>query len=239
MTADLTPAKVRCEYLANPLGVDVARPRLNWTLQSVRRAQRQSAYQILVSDSEEGLCGGRGDLWDSGRIESERSVHIPYEGPELASGQRVWWAVRVWNGDGEASAYSEPVWWEMGLLRPDDWQGGWIGPAPDASNDPGVLLPADEERGVMAVDLAPSPYLRTTFTVSQAVARARLYVTARGLYEARLNGQRVGDAVLAPGWTDYRKRIQYQTYRACVVTHWSADQQSSNPWGKRYSGASR
>ncbi len=212
MTAALTPTRLRCEYLMNPLGIDVARPRLNWTLRSARRAQRQSAYQILVASSEEGLRAGQGDLWDSGRVESEQSVHIPYEGLELASGRRAWWAARVWDGDGEASAYSEPAWWETGLLRPDDWRGGGVGLAPDAGDDPGALTPADEEREVMAIDLEPSPYLRTTFTVARAVSRARLYITARGLYEARLNGRRVGDAVLAPGWTDYRKRIQYQTY---------------------------
>ena len=119
--------------------------------------------------------------------------------------------MRVWDGDDRASPYSAPAWWEMGLLRPDDWCGAWIG-LDRIADDPGVLVPADEEREIMAVDLEPSPYLRMTFTVARSIRQARLYVTARGLYEARLNGERVGDAVLAPGWTDYHKRIQYQSY---------------------------
>ncbi len=214
MTVTLTPLHPRCEYLVDPLGIDIARPRLSWVLRSAqpdRRGQRQSAYQILVATIEERLRAGQGDLWDSGRVETDQSVHIDYAGAGLRSGQRAWWAVRVWDGEGQVSPYSAPAWWEMGLLSPDDWRGAWIGLDPVA-DDPGVLVPPDEERTVMAVDLEPSPYLRTTFTVARPIVRARLYVTARGVYEARLNGERVGDAVLAPGWTDYHKRIQYQAY---------------------------
>ncbi len=211
MTVNLMPTRLRCEYLVDPLGIDVARPRLSWILHSDQRAQRQSAYQILVATDEERLRASRGDLWDSGRVEADQSIHIEYGGPEPRSGQRAWWVVRVWDGDGQASPYSVPAWWEMGLLRPDDWRGAWIG-LDRIADDPGVLVPADEEREIMAVDLEPSPYLRTTFTVARPIRQTRLYVTARGLYEARLNGERVGDAVLAPGWTDYHKRIQYQSY---------------------------
>jgi len=174
--------------------------------------RRQLGYQTLVSGSEEGLRAGWGDLWDSGRVDSDQSAQVVYAGARLESGQRAWWAVRAWDGDGRAYTYSEPAWWETGLLRPNDWQGGWIGLVPDAGDDPGVLTQADAERDAMAVDLEPNLYLRATFAVARPVARACLYVMARGLYETRLNGRRVDDAVLTPGWTDYRTRIQYQTY---------------------------
>ncbi len=204
MTTDLTPMRPRCEYLTNPLGIDIARPRLSWTLESARRAQRQSAYQILVAADEESLRAGAGDLWDSGRVESGQSVHVDYAGPAPRSGQRCWWAVRVWDQDDAVSPYSAPSWWEMGLLDPADWgDTAWIG-LDTMSDDP----PGDPD----LPGLVPSPYLRRTFTLTKPVRRARLYATARGLYEARLNGQRVGDALLTSGWTDYTTRIQYQTY---------------------------
>ncbi|MGH2558936.1 MAG: family 78 glycoside hydrolase catalytic domain [Thermomicrobiales bacterium] len=200
-TTDLTPTNLRCEYLTNPLGIDIPRPRLSWTFAASERGRRQSAYQILVSGGEEALRAGNGDLWDSGRVASSQSVHITYDGTPLTSGQRAYWSVRVWDETDAASAYSDPAWWEMGLQMSADWQGQWI--ARDQDQD----------------DAEPSPFVRTTFTLSQPVRRARLYATARGLYEAHLNGARVGDAVLSPGWTDYTKRIQYQTYDVGDVLH--------------------
>lgn len=194
-TTDHKPDGLRCEYLSNPLGIDLREPRLSWTLQAERRGCRQSAYQVLVSRGEDRLRAGEGDLWDTGKVAGSRSAHVVYEGVPLASGQRAWWAVRVWDEDDGPSDFSAPAWWEMGLLRSADWQAQWI------------ALDQEEE-----ADLLPSPFLRTTFTVARPIQRARLYVTARGLYEARLNGRRAGDAVLSPGWTDYSKRIQYQTY---------------------------
>jgi len=200
----MMPVRLRCEYLTNPLGIDVARPHLSWVLEATGRARRQSAYRVLVASSLARLRAGEGDLWNSGRVEGDRSVHVAYAGVDLAAGRRCWWAVRVWDQDGAASPYSEPAWWEMGLWWPEDWQAAWIG-LDDASP---AGAPADPD----LPGLMPSPYLRTTFTLVKPVRRARLYATARGVYEPRLNGRRVGDRVLAPGWTDYTKRIQYQTY---------------------------
>ncbi|MDQ2830747.1 MAG: alpha-L-rhamnosidase N-terminal domain-containing protein, partial [Chloroflexota bacterium] len=201
---DLAPARPRCEYLTTPLGIDSRRPRLSWVLESARRAQRQSAYQILVAVSEDSLRAGEGDLWDSGRVESGQSVHVDYAGPAPRFGQRCWWAVRVWDQDGVVSPYSEPSWWEMGLLDPTDWgEAAWIS----------LDIVSDDPQGDRDLPgLVPSLYLRRTFTLTKPVRRARLYATARGLYEARFNGQRIGDALLTPGWTDYTTRIQYQTY---------------------------
>ncbi len=209
MIVEFVPAELRCEYLADPLGIDIACPRLSWVLQSAQRGQRQTAYQVLVASSEHILQRGEGDLWDTGKVISSDSAHIAYNGLELRSGQRCWWQVRVWDRHGVRSAYSPAAWWEMGLLEASDWRGTWI--SYDTKRKE-AGLPAELETHDDASGLIPSPYLRTTFSTAQPIRRARLCITARGLYEARLNGQRLGNAVLAPGWTDYAVRIQYQVY---------------------------
>lgn len=184
-----------CEYRTNPLGIDVLQPRLSWQLQSDRRGAHQTACQILVASSETSLDDGTDLLWDSGKIESDQSIHVPYRGPVLVSGQRVYWKVKVWDEAGQ-EVESSSAWWEMGLLERTDWKAQWIGApfwgGPRTSS--------------------PAPYLRKEFTVQKQIVTARLYATAVGLYECYLNGVRVGDALLTPGWTDYFKHIQYQVY---------------------------
>ncbi len=193
----LVPTHLRCEYRPNPLGIGVAQPRLFWQLESSRRGQTQRAYQVLVAESEAALAADHASVWDSGRVESDQTAHIVYAGPPLRSGQRAWWKVRVWDQDGQVSGYSEPAWWQMGLLDPSEWRAGWI------SFDSGP----ENEMG-----LRPAPYLRRAFAVDQAVVRATLYATAKGLYRLRLNGQAVGEDTLTPDWTDYHTRIIYNTY---------------------------
>jgi len=190
-----TISHLTCEYRANPLGLDVLQPRLSWQLQSSERGARQSAYQVLVAPSEIDLESGLNLVWNSGKIESDQSIHVPYNGPSLASGQRVYWKVRVWDEVGR-EVESPSAWWEMGLLDRADWQAQWIG-AP-FSGGPRTSSPA--------------PFLRREFALQKAVITARLYATAIGLYECHLNGVRIGDAVLTPGWTDYSQHIQYQVY---------------------------
>ncbi|HEU5015093.1 MAG TPA: glycoside hydrolase family 78 protein [Roseiflexaceae bacterium] len=196
MTQQLHVGNLRCEYRSNPLGIDVAEPRLSWQLQSDERGARQTAYQVLVASSPEKLADGQGDLWDSGKINSDQSIQVAYAGSKLGSGQRAWWTVRRWGQDGQASDYAEPAWWEIGLLDRADWAGQWIG---------GPLAGGKHSS-------SPSPFLRTQFTLDKPVAQARLYITALGLYEPHLNGQIVGEDVLMPGWTDYNKRVRYQVY---------------------------
>jgi alpha-L-rhamnosidase len=118
---------LRCEYRVNPLGIDVVQPRLSWILESQQRAQIQSAYQILVATSKENLGQDQGDIWDSGKVESDRSNQIVYKGKPLQSRMRCYWKVRVWDKDGQVSAWSEPAFWTMGLLEPDEWRAQWIG----------------------------------------------------------------------------------------------------------------
>ncbi len=182
-----------CEYRSNPLGIDVQQPRLGWQMHTDRLGARQTAYQIRAATTVEAL--DHADVWDSGRIESDQSVHVPYGGSPLHSRQRVYWHVTVWDETG-AAVTSDPAWFEMGLLQASDWRSQWIGAAFSGG----------------ARSTFPVPYLRKAFTLPAEVVSARLYVTALGVFECSINGQIVGDDVFAPGWTDARKRVQYLTY---------------------------
>lgn len=176
------PSHLTTEYQSSPLALDVPHPRLAWIVDAIE----QTAYQVQASSSP----GGNADLWDSGRIESSQSVAVPYGGPIAAT---VYWRVRTWNESGEASDWSDLA--MFGTL-PSDLSPTWIG---------GAIVGAPRST-------APLPILRREFTIGKEVASARLFVSALGLYEARLNGRRVGDDVLTPGWTDYRKRVRVQAY---------------------------
>jgi alpha-L-rhamnosidase len=159
----------------------------------------------MVASTEDLLAKSVADLWDSGRVEQSDSAHIVYGGPKLISGQRAWWKVQVWDGNGTASDWTRVSFWEAGLLKPMEWRAKWVsvrGLEPDTE-----ILEAAELDALLPVSL-----IRTTFEAKGTVARARLYSTARGVYVPHLNGNEVGDQVLAPGWTDYNARIQYQTH---------------------------
>ena len=198
--SDHLPVDLRCEYRTDPLGLDVERPRLSWRMNPDdpdRTGLRQTAYQVLVATRFELLSENAADLWDSGKVDSDQSVHVTYGGKPLGGGQRACWTVRTWNEKGEPSDFAAPAFWETGLLTPGDWAGAqWIGSS---------LVGGPRST-------VPSPYLRRSFTLDAVPERARLYVTALGVYEVYVNGKRVGDDVLAPGWTDYGKRLRHQTY---------------------------
>ncbi|MGB3329051.1 MAG: glycoside hydrolase family 78 protein [Thermomicrobiales bacterium] len=208
MSQSPSPLRVgflRAEYLVDPLGLDAAAPRLSWLVEAEGRGVVQSACQVLAATSEDALARDEGDLWDSGRVASAETAQVVYGGTPIAPRQRAWWKVRVWDGNGAASAWSEPAFWERGFGSLIDWRGTWIslpGIAPDTTIPEAAELDA----------LLPVSTFRRAFTVDGEVVRARLTVTARGVYEARLNGTRVGDQVLAPGWTDYNSRTQVQTF---------------------------
>jgi len=196
LLAQLTVGGLRVEYLTNPIGIDVVQPRLSWRLASTERNTLQAAYQLQVGTSESSLTRGANLLWDSGKITSDASVFVDYAGPPTVSRTRYYWRVRVWDASGRASPWSPVAFWETGLLQLADWTAQWIGPPPTPSDS----LPS------------PSPLLRRAFRIDDRVRSARLYVTSLGLYEVYLNGQRVGDQLFTPGWTSYRRRLQYQTY---------------------------
>jgi alpha-L-rhamnosidase len=197
----IAPVDLRCEYRRDPLGIDSPQPRLSWALTSDARAEVQSAYRILVARSTRLLNGDRGDLWDSGKVGSSESLAIAYAGQALRSGLRCYWKVRVWDGKGRPSAWSPTAVWETALLGDQQWKGCWI-------ND-GKPDPANEEDFYWD---DPAPLFRKEFVAPERIARARLYISGLGYYEASINGRRVGDQVLDPGWTNYEKRVFYCVY---------------------------
>jgi alpha-L-rhamnosidase len=363
----VAPRQLLCESMENPLGIDIAHPLLSWQLQDTRRGARQTAYQIRVASSAAALAGG--DVWDSGLVNSAQSVNVAYAGPALESRRRYYWQVRVWDQQGQASAYSEASWWEMGLLDAQDWRAKWItrdlpvergdyesgvrwiwdakdnglsaaspgkhefrfrlvlqerpqegilfvtgkdnvaawvngkqvleaepvmryGPRhpwgyfrviavsqllTKGSNELAAEVVVDKTRGgdlhpagliamlrlrmpdgkiqrfctgpdwkaaaeqsgtdwvtetfddsswspaAAIADVGQGPFgtpwpalpaslLRRKFTLAKPIRSAQIYSTALGSYQLFVNGRRVGNDVLAPGWTDYRKRIVYQVY---------------------------
>ncbi|MGA2543079.1 MAG: glycoside hydrolase family 78 protein [Verrucomicrobiota bacterium] len=189
---------LRCEYLTDPLGIDAASPRLSWIITSAQRGEKQTAYQILVARSEAQLRAGQGDLWDSGKIASDQTAQVLYAGKKLASGQRAWWTVRAWDAAGQPSESSAPAWWEMGLLAPADWHGKWIGRADLA--------------GLAANQAPATPELRRAFTLEGKIKRARACVIGLGYFELSINGHRIGDHLLDPGYTRYDRRLLYVTH---------------------------
>jgi alpha-L-rhamnosidase len=203
-----------------PLGLDVARPRLSWRLQSGARDVDQRSYQVLVATSEERLSSGRVDVWDSGRVASVNQW-TDYAGPALRSRTRYFWTVKVGTNITEQST-AQPAWFETAFLDPGQWQAEWItgqafaAPAKDTEvGDVGGSLNAcSPTNDTIRTELCtpPSPVLRTEFEVTKPVARARLYASGLGYGVYYLNGRRTSDAVLDPGFTDYSDRAFYVTH---------------------------
>jgi alpha-L-rhamnosidase len=193
----LNVKNLRVEYKVDPLGIDVAKPRMSWELQSAERGVLQTSHEIRVAASEADLAKGK-VLWETGKQASDASNQVEYAGPSLESSKIYFWQVRIADNHGHLTAWSKPAKWEMGLLDAGDWKAQWITPA------------LKEDTTISN----PSPMLRREFSVNvrKKVQRARLYATAMGLYEIELNGQRVGDQYFTPGWTAYDFRYQYQTY---------------------------
>ncbi len=200
--AGLEVLGLRCEYRANPLGIDELHPRLIWRLNSAENGQFQSAYQILIATSEESLRNDEGDLWDSGKVTSSESVNISYDGAPLRSRCACFWKVRVWDRHDAVSQWSKSALWTMGLLNNSQWTAEYI-----SYRDESPVFANREE-----LFLPPARQYRKEFSIDKAVRRATVFTTALGIYELHLNGNRVGDALFAPGWTDYHQRAYYQTY---------------------------
>lgn len=208
----LEPHRLRCEYQVDPIGLGEPRPRLSWEPVGEGRGRRQTAYRLRVASSAEVLATGTGDVWDTGKVASDATFGVAYDGPALTSGKRYHWTVVLWDEHDRPSHGDARAFWEMGLLEPDAWTAQWI-----AVNDeaiPGVEPPGSPTESPYELGrwMEPASYLRKKFAIDAPVRRARAYVTARGLYELHLNGRVVGDEVLRPGWTDYHRRIQVQAY---------------------------
>jgi alpha-L-rhamnosidase len=200
----LHPYGLRTEHRHEPLGLDAAIPRLSWRLACDRPGAAQSAYRITAAVREADLDDPDRLVWDSGRRESPDCVLLPWRGPVPRSATRYHWRVQVWDETG-ARAGAAQSWFETGLLHREDWTAGWIGrdPHPQPVFDPPSEEPPPGD---------PPLNLRRAFELPRQPVRARLYATAHGIYEAHLNGARIGDVELAPGWTEYHHRLQYQTY---------------------------
>ncbi|MBE6205827.1 MAG: alpha-L-rhamnosidase [Rikenellaceae bacterium] len=181
--AQVTLSELKVNHLAEPEGVVDDQPVFSWIISSAERGVSQSAYEIVVYE-------GNSRVWSSGKVASDNSITAPYEGKPLRSSTRYTWRVRVWDNTGKVSKWASST-FLTGLYSKDEWQAKWIEPK------------LQDDR---------SPLLRKSFTLKKKVASAVMHVTAHGLYEASLNGEKVGDALLTPGWTAYNKRLQYQTY---------------------------
>jgi alpha-L-rhamnosidase len=212
--------KLTCEYKIDPLGISSQTPRLGWQLSSTERGQSQSAYQVLVTDDPELLKSDRGNIWDSGKIISGNSILIDYSGSPLAAGKKYFWKVKVWDKDGNESSWSKTASWQMGLLSSEDWaRAKWIGfeDMPDSLRLVPGLHQSDDGRGLnkngkKALQRPVVPLFRKEFRVIKKIQSASLYITGLGQYEVSLNGKKIGDAFLTPGWTYYDKTILYNTY---------------------------
>ncbi|WP_447643037.1 MULTISPECIES: family 78 glycoside hydrolase catalytic domain [Chitinophagaceae] len=185
--AQSTVKNLKTENMVDPIGLDIRQPQFSWQLENNKRNIQQNAYEIKVSN-------GKKKVWSSGKINSDASVHVPYGGSALQSGEKYDWRVRVWDNSGKPSEWSNTASFQMALLNPDDCKAQWI--------EPGFKEEASR----------PSPIFRKEFHARKKIAKATAYITAHGLYEAYINGKRIGNAYLTPGWTSYSKRLQYQCY---------------------------
>lgn len=186
--SQLTITNLVTENRINPIGIDATQPRFSWQLNSDKRNTMQTAYEIKITS-------GKQTIWSSGKVNDDSSVHVVYKGSPLQSNTKYTWQVRVWDNYNDASNWSEPAFFQTALFNTSDWKAKWI--------EPGF-----EEDSVMR----PSPIFRKEFSTNKKIVSATAFITAHGMYEAYINGKRIGDAYLTPGWTSYHHRLQYQTY---------------------------
>jgi alpha-L-rhamnosidase len=185
--AQISIGHLLTENRVEPIGLDVSQPRFSWQLLGERRGIRQSAYEVKV-------MSGETIIWNSGKVTSDHSTFVPYKGPELASDQSYQWQVRIWDEDDQETDWSATSTFHLGFLKVTDWKARWI-----------MMNPVQPS-------VRSAQMFRKDFTAKRQIQSARLYITAHGIYEASINGMRVGEDHLTPGWTSYNKRLQYQVY---------------------------
>ncbi|MBC7721402.1 MAG: alpha-L-rhamnosidase N-terminal domain-containing protein, partial [Pedobacter sp.] len=198
--AQIKLQNLRCEMLKNPEGIDVAQPRLSWQISTLQRNVQQVAYQILAASSKDKLNKNEGDLWNSGKVNSNTSIHVSYAGNALQSRTACFWKVKSFTNKGE-SAWSEPVSFSIGLLNKTDWKAKWIG-----------YDKASPWDSITQFSRLSARYFRKQFQSTSTIKKATVYVVGLGLYELYINGNKIGNHVLAPAPTDYRKSVLYNTY---------------------------
>jgi alpha-L-rhamnosidase len=192
---------LRCENRINPIGIDIQKPRFSWQLVSNQRGVEQTTYEIRV-----GFKSGKNDVWNSGNVTSGQSVFVPYSGNALQSGETYYWQVKISDNKGETSDWSEKAYWQMGLLQPTDWKAKWIESTSEADtvNGPALLF-------------------RKEFSSAKKISTATVFIVVHGMYNAFINGSKMGDGFLTPGWTSYNKRLQYQVYDVTKFIHSGAN----------------
>lgn len=185
--AGSAPTNLRCEYCVNPLGIDSANPKFSWVVNDTDRGESQTAYQIIVASSQANIDSNYGDKWDSGTVSSAEQYAVKYNGYALADKTKYWWKVRSWDKDSNVSVYSAAATFETAMVNPSGWMAQWIG--------------------------GNFNLVRKEFTLPvKTISQARAYVSAQGYYELRINGSKIGDHVLDPGYTKYTARALYCTY---------------------------
>lgn len=232
--AESISAELRCEYQQNPLGIDRVQPRLSWAAKSNQRGLKQAAYQVLVASSLEELNQNRGDLWDSGKVQSDQSLNVPYRGKALRSRQHCFWKVKTWYSTGVESAWSKPASWSMGILSPDEWRGQWIQSdlalydyqiefkkVPEheleiEKMEDGRMIRTRAKavrKATAKITEAPAVWLRKEFQPEEKkLQRATLFISGLGLYEPYLNGQKINDHLLTVSPHDFGKTVPYHVH---------------------------
>jgi hypothetical protein len=213
--AELKAAHLTCENFTNPIGIDSPKPRFSWQLTSDARSVTQSAYRILIADNQKDLSINIGRVWDSKKQYSDQSILLKYDGKPLMSAKKYYWKVMTWDGKGVASVWSDVASWQMGLLIASDWKNArWIG-YEDIADSMCISAPAAETEkmlGEKAKKVPVVPLLRKEFRLNKKIASATLFITGVGQYEASINGEKIGNGFLTPGWTNYDKTVLYNSY---------------------------
>ena len=219
---------LKCEHSTNPTGIDIPNPRLSWNIESDQRNWNQSAYQILVASDSSKLNLNRGDVWDSGKITSPECLYIQFSGKPLAALQKYFWKVKVWDKSGNESDWSQTSFWTMAMLSSSDWKGEWIGSdlelsllqkelkaLPDFGMEPESEMWALSEvirKKTDTITYAPAVYMRKEFAANHPVRYAVANICGLGLNELYINGNKISKELLNPAFTDYQKRVFYQSY---------------------------
>ena len=185
-----TITNLEVDKLISPLGLDSTNPDFSWIIKSEDYDVAQTHYQIFVATDQ--IFSKNSLVWDSGKVSSDESVYVKYAGEALLYDTKYFWTVKVWTNRSKRSTQSKIMNWKTGLMNAENWKSNWISVS-------------TRDR-----DVSHAPYFINDFGLNKNIISANLYITSRGIYEAHINGERVGDSFLTPGWTSYSNRIQYQ-----------------------------
>ncbi|MGY3055102.1 alpha-L-rhamnosidase [Pedobacter sp. UYEF25] len=212
-TKQINIETVKCNSRTNPLGVDIKEIAFSWIITSKNRNVSQRAYQILVAENKADLDRDKASVWNSKKVNDAQSIYVIYHGKALQAAKRYYWKVRVWDNKGNISAWSKPAFWQMGLLKTADWKGAdWIGF--DTLAVAQQIVPAVHGLGKPEWGSGKDilPLLRRTINVNRPIERATMYISGLGHFDLSINGRKIGDHFLDPGWTKYDKQAQYVTF---------------------------